>query len=263
MRQTVLGFFAVAFLSSAVAAAQPAPTEATPPPSGAPAATPDTPETPPAPPTVAAATAAPAVTYAVGTRLRGLFVPAWFLEAFMKHAHSLNSFMWGVDFTRRKGSLDIVVGVDVGWYGNFKDANWTGNDESGIPGDTYWTEFRKFIFTSIDINWLWHHDFNAWLAFRAGGGVGIGFLGGNYYKSKSGMNCTEATIDSSPLQCGPFYNGPNNPPREKEDLKYYRVLPVVSAIIGFRFKVHRHFVASVEGGFHNGFFFGGSGQYVF
>jgi hypothetical protein len=184
-------------------------------------------------------------------------VPAWFLEAFMTHAHSLNSFTWGADFTRRKGSLDMVIGLDVGWYGNFKNANWTGNDESSYPGDTYWTEFTKFVFTSIDINWIWNHDFTEWLAFRAGGGVGIGFLGGNYYKTQSGPACSAANIDRDLTQCGPIAT------RKKEDLKYYRVLPVVSALLGFRFKLHRHFVATVEGGFHNGFVAGASGQYVF
>jgi hypothetical protein len=258
MRTTFTGFLAALILTTtAGAAAQPAAADAVPP-AGAPGEVAPPPSAPPAAPAVAGAAATtPAVTYALGTRLRGLFVPAWFLEAFMTHAHSLNSFTWGVDFTRRKGNLDMVIGMDVGWYGNFKDANWTGNDESSYAGDTYWTEFRKFIFTSFDINWIWHYDFTPWLAFRAGGGVGIGFLAGNYYKTQS-SGCSAANVDDK-TQCFPL----PGTPRKKEDLSYYRVLPVVSALLGFRFKLQRHFVATVEGGFHNGFFVGASGQYVF
>ena len=63
-----------------------------------------------------------------------------------------------------------------------------------------------------------------------------------------------AELDKNLADCGPIGT------RKKEDLKYYRVLPVVSALLGFRFKLHRHFVATVEGGFHNGFIAGAGGQ---
>jgi hypothetical protein len=257
MRETFMGFLAALILTSGAGAiAQPAAPDTEPPPGG-PAETSGTPTVPAVTPAAVAATGVPAVTYAVGTRLRALFVPAWFLEAFMTHAHALNSFTWGADVTRRKGNLDIVLGLDVGWYGNFKDANWTGNDKSSYAGDTYWTEFRNFVFTSIDINWMWHYDLTEWLAFRAGGGVGIGFLGGNYYKTLS-SGCSPVNVDDK-TQC---YPSPGTA-RQKEDLKYYRVLPVVSALLGFRFKLHPHVVATLEGGFHNGFVFGASGQYIF
>jgi hypothetical protein len=210
-----------------------------------------------------AAAPAKTVTYAVGTRLRGIFVPAWFIEAFTRHAHGLSSFSWGADFTRRKGSLDIVAGLDVGWYGNIPAANWTGNDDSGYAGDTYWTEFNKFVFTSLDVNFIWNHDLLPWLTFRAGGGIGIGFLSGDYYKSQSGPTCTAANLDSDHDACGPYYLGANNPPKQAEDLSSYRVLPVVSALLGFRFNLHRHFVATLDGGFHNAFYVGAGGQYVF
>jgi hypothetical protein len=259
MRKTVTGMLAASILLwAATAAARPAETDAVPPAGAAAAAEPGAPPAAPPAAPAAAGTAAPTgVTYAVGTRLRGLFVPAWFLQAFMTHAHPLNSFSWGVDFTRRKGNLDMVIGMDVGWYGNFKKANWTGNDESSYPGDTYWTEFKGFVFTSFDINWMWNQPLTEWLAFRAGGGVGIGFLAGDYYKTQSGPNCTAANVDRDLSQCGPIGT------RKKEDLKYYRVLPVVSALLGFRFNLHRHFMATVEGGFHNGFVAGASAQYVF
>ena len=259
MRKTVTGFLAAAVLLwAAAAAAQPAAPDAVPPPTGA-AAEPGAPPTaPPVAPAATATTPAPTgVTWAVGTRLRGLFVPSWFLEAFMTHAHSLNSFTWGADFTRRKGNLDMVVGMDVGWYGNFKDANWTGNDASSYAGDTYWTHFKGFVFTSFDINWFWNQPLTEWLAFRAGGGVGIGFLAGDYYKTLS-SGCSAANVDNK-TQCYPAAGTRT----KKEDLKYYRVLPVVSALLGFRFNLHRHFVATVEGGFHNGFVAGASAQYVF
>ena len=257
MRKTVTGFLAASLLLWAAAAtAQPAEPDAVPPSTGAPAE----PGAPPVAPAAVATTPAPtAVNWAVGTRLRGLFVPNWFLEAFMTHAHSLNSFTWGADFTRRKGNLDMVVGMDVGWYGNFRDANWTGNDSSSYAGDTYWTHFKGFVFTSFDINWFWNQPLTDWLAFRAGGGVGIGFLAGEYYKHLSGPSCSAANIDSDRANCGPLPTAPT----KKEDLKYYRVLPVVSALLGFRFNLHRHFVATVEGGFHNGFVAGAGAQYVF
>ena len=257
MKKIVTGFLAAFMLTWATAAAA-AEADTVPPPSGAAAEPGAAPAAPPAAP-AAVATGPNAVNWAVGTRLRGLFVPAWFLQAFMTHAHSLNSFMWGVDVTRRKGNLDMVIGMDVGWYGNFKDANWTGNDASSYAGDTYWTHFKTFVFTSFDINWIWNQPLTNWLAFRAGGGVGIGFLAGDYYKQLSGPSCTATNIDKDKNACGPLPTAPV----KKENLDYYRVLPVVSALLGFRFTLHRNFVATVEGGFHNGFVAGAGAQSVF
>ncbi len=254
MRQILAGVVtAVILLAAGSATAQAGAQGEVPPAAGEPGAAPPAPLVAPTAP----AAAPTEVKWAVGSRLRGLFVPKWFLEAFMTHAHSLNSFSWGVDATRRKGNLDMVIGMDVGWYGNFKDANWTGNDESSYPGDTYWTHFKTFVFTSFDINWFYNQPLTNWLAFRAGGGVGIGFLAGDYYKTQS-SGCTAANVDNK-SQCYPLAGTPT----KKEDLKYYRVLPVVSALLGFRFTLHRNFVAIVDGGFHNGFVVGASGQYVF
>jgi len=213
----------------------------------------------PAPAAAAAPAQTPEVLWAAGTRLRGIFVPAWFLEAFMDHAHALNSVAWGLEFTRRKGNLDIVFSLDVGWYGAIDDANWTGTD--GFPSDTYWTQFRSFVFTSLDVSLIWHYDFIDWLALRYGGGIGLGFLSGSMNRQLSGPACTSANVDSNRSQCGPGFAG--GPAGFGEDLSSYRVLPVVAVLLGLRFKLHRHAVVTVDGGFHNAFFFGAGGQYVF
>jgi hypothetical protein len=249
--------FTLALVCGGALGGRPAPAQAAPleEPAAAPAPTP--------PPAVAAATSRPTVEYALGTRLRGVFVPTWFLEAFMQHAHPLNSIAWGAEFTRRKGNLDIVVALDVGWYGHIAPANWTGSDKDlGFPLDTYWTEFSKLVFTSIDVNWIWHYDFTEWIALRYGGGVGLGFVSGNIYRGLSGppSGCTKATVDDLTV-CNRSYLGA--PARFAEDLSSYRVLPVVSVLLGLRFRVHRHAVITLEGGFHDAFFFGGGGQYIF
>jgi hypothetical protein len=217
--------------------------------------------TPPEPAPAAAATPAPTpeITWAVGSRLRGIFVPAWFLGAFMNHAQGLSSLSWGLDFTRRKGNLDLVFGLDIGWYGAIGNANWTGT--GGFADDTYWTEFNSFMFTSLDMNLIWHYDFNDWIALRYGGGIGIGFLSGDMYRQLSGPACTSANVDSNLGQCGPGFAG--GPARFAEDLGSYRVLPVVAVLLGVRFKLHRHAVVTVDAGFHDAFFFGAGGQYVF
>jgi hypothetical protein len=216
------------------------------------------PEAPPAPAAAVAAPAAPAVSYAVGTRLRGIFVPAWFLEAFMHHAHGLSSISWGADFTRRKGNLDLVFGLDFGWYGNLPDANWTGT--GSFADDTYYTQFRNFVTTQLTVGLMWHHDFTDWLSLRYGGGIGLMFLTGDMYRQLSGPSCSGATVDNQ-AQCHPGFNGAF--PRFAEDLSSYRVLPVVAAEVGLRFKLHPHAYVIVDGGFQNAFFFGASGQYVF
>ena len=188
MRQILTGVVAVVILmAAAAAAAQTGAPDQEPPPGP--------PPEPGAPP--AAVPAAPAkvreveggppkaIDWALGARLRGLFVPASFLEAFMTHAHSLNSFSVGLDATRRKGNLDMVIGMDVGWYGNFKDANWT--NEEPYDGNTYLLHFKNFTFISFDINWFYNWPLTSWLAIRAGGGIGVGFLGGDYYKTQAGV----------------------------------------------------------------------------
>ena len=285
----------------------------------------------PSPPPVSAAPPAPAakpmkdwepvptssdkVLYALGVRGRGLFVPGFMLDPFLRSystMDSLNNVLLsggvGLEFTRRKGTLDIVTSIDFSFY-NPKDGNFLGKGKDATV-DTHYTLFKGLNVLAIDVVFLWTQDLAKWIAIQLGGGIGIGIVFGDIFVvNNSNQACTEDKSGMTgnyrdPEKCHPVSNEeytnnknervrigtvkPSDPEFQKklesttpatnqctsgQDCAghpwYHKsgdkppVIPMVNFLIGFKFKLHRHFNFNMHGGFRDGFVFGGGPEYVF
>ncbi len=225
------------------------------------------------------------VLYALGLRARYLSVPGFMLAPFLQQYTTLSSGGFGAEFIRRKGTLDIVLSLDFSFYSP-PDGNYLGaNKDPSL--DTHYTQFRGLNFLSLDVGFIWVHDLANWLAIMIGGGVGIGVVLGDIFVVNNSQTLCNATNAGDPSKCYPVSPvvGPIQPSdpnfQKKLDMTntgekdtaqnpHYHssqdkppVMVVVNFIVGFKFKLHRHFNINVSGGFRDGFVVGGGPEYVF
>jgi hypothetical protein len=226
--------------------------------------------------------------YGVGFQVRGIFVPAGFLEAFLAKATSLNSASIGAEIVRHKGNFDLVGSINFGFYSP-QDGNYLGKGEP-IASKTDYVQFRNLNLLAFDVAFIWHHDFNRWLSLVYGAGLGFGIVLGDVYRiSNYDGNCTPENL-SDFSRCNPV--SPDlahtldewNRSRDAWLAKYgkaqsggdsslnphlYReegvwpVVPVVHLLVGVNFKISDQFSVRVDGGFHNAFYVGATGHYFF
>src|SRR5437868_6732657 len=137
------------------------------------------------------------IVYALGARVGGLFVPGGVLSPFLQQYSALDSGSGAIQFTRRKGTLDIVLSLDFSWY-NPPDGNWLGANKDPAL-DTHYVQFHHLSMLSLDVAFLWHHDVLPWLAILVGGGVGLGVVLGDIWLI-NGSTCTAANA-GDPTQC--------------------------------------------------------------
>lgn len=253
---------------------------------GEPDAAPGEPPPPPGATSPAAALArSDSATYGAGFQLRGIFVPTWFLDMFLDASTGLSSVGLGAEFIRRKGNLDIVGGLNFGFYSP-PDGNYLGNGKSPAV-ETDYVDFRDLNVLALDVTFIWHHYFTPWLSMVYGAGLGMGFVLGDVYRISTYQgNCTADNIGDL-SRCNPVPPGdqasldkwnrsrdqwladarkcssgdsPASPCLFRED-DVWPVVPVVHLLIGVNFKITEEISVRVDGGFHNAFFVGASGQY--
>lgn len=247
--------------------------------------------------------------YAVALHGRYLSVPGFLLAPFLQQYTTLSSGEFGADFVRRKGSLDITVGMNMGFY-SLPDGNFLGSSKDPML-DTHYVQFRGLDIVSLDVMFQYHHDLNKWLEIVVGGGVGLGVLMGDIYLVNNSDQRCNASNAGDPAKCHPiaastdtYTNGqgmvvpvgeikPGDPDFQKKldataasqaaciaangpdcrDTAHHPhyhiadskppVVPMISFILGFRFKLERHWNLNVNAGFHDGLVIGGGPEYVF
>lgn len=226
------------------------------------------------------------VLYGAGFQVRGVFVPSWFLNAFLNASTPLNSVAIGGEFIRRKGNFDIVASINFGFYSP-RDGNYMGKNKS-YAEDVDYIQFRNLNLLAFDVAFIWHHDFTKWLSLVYGAGLGIGVVLGDIYRI-SNTNCTPENVNDA-TQCFPGEasnldasrsawlanrekyltdhtgskddDAPGHPRLWRESGKW-PVVPVVHLLLGVNFKITDHISVRVDGGFHNAFYCGATGQYFF
>jgi hypothetical protein len=229
-----------------------------------------------------APTRPPDLSYGAGARLRWVTVPAFLLNLFTKRNVPLSSWATGVSFFRRKGNFDIVGTFT---YQNMSpsDGNWLGKDHSAVV-DTDLVQFRGLALYALDASFIWHQTFTDWIGMHYGAGVGIAIVGGDILRTSDdpalcneqnagnlaachprAVMCTSASCNEQQLQgLGPGPDDPNNPHRFSDN-NVPPVIPVVNVVVGVDFRVPsiRGWEATIEGGFYDAFFLGGSVGYTF
>ncbi|HEY6039124.1 MAG TPA: hypothetical protein VIV58_32805, partial [Kofleriaceae bacterium] len=172
--------------------------KATPPPSGdaAPAAA-ATSDTPPA-----TSTEDP-VTYGIDLRLRNVRVPKGMLEWFVNHAaDGASNFGYGIDFIRRRGNLELSLGLEFehinigeGVY-IAKNTTVPTNPVDYIIGPDHAPNGDSLGWFTVEFNFINHAPINKYVSFRYGGGAGLGFLTGALYRWD--VQCAAGATNDNP-----------------------------------------------------------------
>ncbi len=213
-------------------------------------------------------TAEPQVEYGLDLRLRQVFVPKKLLELFMSHsAGGASNTGYGVDLVRRRGNLELQLGFEFEHL-EVKEGVWVASGDNVGNGDEadYLLSAKhagsKFGWATFEFTFLNHAEITKKLAFRYGGGAGLGILTGSVQKYD--VPCNGATNTNLEPGCVPAQlggqataaRGPN-----KYDLP--PVFPVVNAIIGLQIRPIAKAVINIETGIRTLPFVGISGGYFF
>jgi hypothetical protein len=206
-------------------------------------------------------------------------VPHWLLGLFTKQNQSLSSYGFALEGFRRKGDMDIVLGLSYQRMGP-PDGNWLGKGHAASI-DTDLVQFRNFGFVGLDASFIWRTVMSEHVAFRYGAGLGLAIMTGKMLRtSAAGCNeqnagdtkacrpsfcpatgCTEELLKRSE---GPVDNGPGNEHRFV-DGNVPGAIPIINLLAGVDFHIPnvKGLELRVEGGFYNAFFLGIAAGYLF
>jgi hypothetical protein len=219
------------------------------------------------------------VAYGAGARLRWVSVPGWLLGLFTKQHQSLSSYGFAGEFFRRKGDMDIMVGLSYQKMGP-PDGNWLGKGREASL-DTDLIQFRNFGFVGFDATFIWRSVISEYVAFRYGAGLGIAIMTGEMLRTSAAF-CNEQNVGNT-AQCRPAFcaasgcteaqlaasqgrvdNGPQDPHRFK-DTNVPSAIPILNLVTGFDFHIPqaKGLELRLEGGFYDAFFLGFAAGYVF
>lgn len=244
-------------LSAGTATAQPALDAGTPEPTTDPTASPTSLLT------------APQVEYGVDLRIRQVFIPKGLLELFVEQsAGGASNTGIGVDLIRRRGNLELQLGfefehIEVGEGVWINKGDNVVNDQADyiLSADRAGSQLGWF---TVEFTFLNHAEITKNVAFRYGGGAGIGFITGELQKYD--VQCVGATNDTPEPGCRPIQvdggrGVDDNGAPEPYDLP--PVFPVVNAIIGVQIRPVPKAVINIETGIRTLPFVGLSAGYFF
>ena len=227
--------------------------------------------------------------YAIGARLRGVFVTPAMLAPFVQTTSSLQSMSGGVEFIYRRRTYDVVTSLDL-MFAHMQDGNFLGNGHDPSQ-DTHFVQFGGFgqlSLLSIDVSIIGHTKLARWLELRYGAGVGLGLMLGDVMIVNNGRQCTAQNFTDG-KQCYPrsqdgTVDAPLGRPDSEAKLKATEkagaidladtphrhatndkppVLVVINVLVGLRFQVHKHLAFDVELGFRDAIFVGGGFHVLF
>jgi hypothetical protein len=196
----------------------------------------------------AAAQAGTGARYGLGLRMRVTSVPKWLLGLFLAQSVPMTSYTAGLEFFRRSGKFDLVLGVA---YQPLSpgDGNWLGKG-SDPTIDTDYLQFRGLAAYSVDVAFILHTEFNDYVGMHYGGGIGLGITTGNILRTSAGSPgcandpgnlalchpviagcdtgpCTEAQLQRS-------QNGTDSPqfPSRFSESRVPSIYPIINLIAG-------------------------------
>jgi hypothetical protein len=187
-------------------------------------------------------------TYAVGLRLRQLWLPKGMIELFVQHAAGGASNQGvGVEFVRRRDTFELQIGLEFEHITVGKGP-WLDNNKS-IPADEVdyvqdgSVNGKPFGWFTIDFTFINHAPINKSLSFRYGGGAGIGILTGQV--THIDRRC--ATSDFASCELGAGGTDTNGGAVIPYDLKT-PVFPVITGLIGLQYKPIDNLTINLETG---------------
>lgn len=245
---------------------------------GTPAPTPTPTTDPAAAPSTPAIDPNDVVRYGIDVRLREVFLPKALMNLFVERAAGgAQSFGYGIDLVRRRGTLELQLGAEFehialqeGVYINKGDDVGAGDTADYILSPDH--AGSQFGWVTVEFSFINHAVINKYLAFRYGGGLGLGVLTGQVRRVDTACG-PGATNDNPTPGCIPTdYGGtghssddktgaPESPNGVAYDLP--GVFPVVNAILGLQIRPTDHIVVNIEGGIRTLPFVGTSVGYFF
>lgn len=213
---------------------------------------------------------APAAEYGVGLRIRQVFVPQGLLELFVdRSAGGASNTGIGVDLVRRRGNTELQLGFE---YENIEvgEGVWIASGDNVAAGDEadYILSAERagesLSWFTLEFTFLNHAPITEKVAFRYGGGAGIGFVLGSLQKYD--VLCVGATNDNPEPGCRPTQVNSGSgidADGAPADYDLPPVFPVVNAIIGLQIRPVKKAVINIETGIRTLPFIGVSGGYFF
>ncbi len=221
--------------------------------------------------------------FGVGLRFRWIMIPEWFIKMFgvdttraPEHESNLpliSNIGIGPEFIYRKGGLDITIAI---WYAGLGWKNPISFKESGKGGTSWEVVTNDLHAILITADFLWSTSFKDWFAITYGVGFGLGIPWGEIIRTEASEASagTEKCKDSEIQNVEGSTENPNADdwcgPRSGEYAEQYgetydkiKVVPWINALVGVRFKPHRHVAIYVDGGFGLGFQVGTRVAYLF
>lgn len=121
--------------------------------------------------------------HSVGLRVWMFNTPSWLVGLFASVQGDWSgplTLAIGPEYTYRRGNLDIVVGLQYTGLG--ADAGYFhGNSEQDVATErvesSLWALYANALF-------LFHARINDWFEFQYGAGIGLGYVGGNLYRTQ-------------------------------------------------------------------------------
>jgi hypothetical protein len=190
----------------------------------------------------------------VGVRVRYVSMPSAILDLFVEFSQPMSSVGFALEVVRRKRDFDIVFGLESEKTSP-DDGFWGEKGETpGQPGENPdFVQFDNFGLVSLDASFVWHKNFNEYVALRYGAGIGAGLVLGTIYQTD-----TECTRVGDVSSCSTPVGAPRE---ESEDVP--PVVPIVNLLLGVRIKANDNLSFNIEGGFRDMFYFGAGGNYFF
>lgn len=214
------------------------------------------------------------VEYGVGLRLRSVYIPKPILGLFLERAAGGSQNIGiGADITRRRGNTELQLGFEYEKI-TVGEGVWINKGDSVPSNEADYVlspehSGHSLGWFTIEFTFINNAPINKWLAFRYGGGAGIGILAGelDHYN----IQCAPGSSNSSPEPgCVPprfggqgQYTDPQ--PGQAIQVAYNLppVFPVVNAIIGLQFKPLEKWTINLEGGIRTLPFLGVESSYFF
>lgn len=207
--------------------------------------------------------------YGIAIRLRNARVPQGVLELFVERAaEGASNFGYGIEFIRKKGNVELQLGFEYEKL-TVGEGVWIERGTS-VPQDQadyvlspeHAPDGEALGWFTIEFTFMNHAPINKNLAFRYGGGAGLGILTGGLYRYD--VTCTAGSSNNNPEPgCVPTQRGGAGIGSGPVKYDLPPVFPVVNAIIGLQIKPIDKLVVNLEGGIRTVPFFGTSIGYFF
>ena len=220
------------------------------------------------------------IEYGADFRIRSVWVPQSMINLFVERsAGGIQNWGWGFDLVRRHGDNELQLGFEhenlpppEGVWINKGDTV-PGNSADYILSPDHAPGGSTLGWYTIEFTFVHNAPINKYVAFRYGGGAGLGIVSGDLYRWDTQCAATATNANPEP-GCVPGDHIPGgtgisasdgNGAPESTPAKYNLppVFPVVNAIIGVQIKPIPKAVINIEGGIRTMPFFGFSAGYFF